>query len=101
MEQGIITGTANQTVNDGYSHWMKDAKGWWLRFSDGTWPMAFGVFHPMAVAIVHGLIGCAGDDALFHIPVALLTVSRNLVGRIRGYFNTTFVRIIIIGAAAV
>ena len=40
VEQGVITGTANQTVNDGYSHWMKDAKGWWLRFSDGTWPMA-------------------------------------------------------------
>ena len=64
-------------------------------------PPAFGVFHPMAVAIVHGLIGCAGDDALFHIPVALLTVFRNLVGRIRGYFNTTFVRIIIIGAVPV
>ena len=31
------SGTANQTVNDGYSHWMKDAKGWWLRFADGTW----------------------------------------------------------------
>ena len=55
----------------------------------------------MAVAIVHGLIGCAGDDALFYIPVALLTVFRNLVGRIRGYFNTTFVRIIIIGAVPV
>ena len=37
VEQGVITGTANQTVNDGYSHWMKDAKGWWLRFVDGTW----------------------------------------------------------------
>ena len=47
MEQGVITGTANQTVNDGYSHWMKDAKGWWLRFSDGTWPMAdrTGAYH--------------------------------------------------------
>ena len=47
VEQGIITGTANQTVNDGYSHWMKDAKGWWLRFSDGTWPMAdrTGAYH--------------------------------------------------------
>ena len=64
-------------------------------------PPAFGVFHPMAVAIVHGLIGCAGDDALFHISVALLTVLCNLVGRIRGYFNTTFVRIIIIGAVPV
>lgn len=31
------SGTDNQTVNDGYSHWMKDAKGWWLRFADGTW----------------------------------------------------------------
>ena len=47
VEQGIITGTANQTVDDGYSHWMKDAKGWWLRFSDGTWPMAdrTGAYH--------------------------------------------------------
>ena len=47
VEQGIITGTANQTVNDGYSHWMKDAKGWWFRFSDGTWPMAdrTGAYH--------------------------------------------------------
>ena len=47
VEQGVITGTANQTVNDGYSHWMKDAKGWWLRFSDGTWPMAdrTGAYH--------------------------------------------------------
>ena len=31
------SGTANQTVNDGYSLWMKDANGWWLRFADGTW----------------------------------------------------------------
>lgn len=38
-EQGVITGVNNQAVNDGYSHWMKDAKGWWLRYSDGTWPM--------------------------------------------------------------
>ena len=38
-EQGVITGANNQAVNDGYSHWMKDAKGWWLRYSDGTWPM--------------------------------------------------------------
>ena len=47
VEQGIITGASNQTVNDGYSHWMKDAKGWWLRFSDGTWPMAdrTGAYH--------------------------------------------------------
>ena len=47
VEQGVITGTANQTVNDGYSHWMKDAKGWWLRFSDDTWPMAdrTGAYH--------------------------------------------------------
>ena len=47
VDQGVITGTANQTVNDGYSHWMKDAKGWWLRFSDGTWPMAdrTGAYH--------------------------------------------------------
>lgn len=47
MEQGVITGASNQTVNDGYSHWMKDAKGWWLRFSDGTWPMAdrTGAYH--------------------------------------------------------
>ena len=46
-EQGVITGANNQAVNDGYSHWMKDAKGWWLRFSDGTWPMAdrTGAYH--------------------------------------------------------
>ena len=46
-EQGVITGANNQAVNDGYSHWMKDAKGWWLRFSDGTWPMAnrAGAYH--------------------------------------------------------
>lgn len=35
-EQGVITGASNQAVNDGYSHWMKDARGWWLRYSDGT-----------------------------------------------------------------
>ncbi len=47
VEQGVITGASNQTVNDGYSHWMKDAKGWWLRYSDGTWPMAdrTGAYH--------------------------------------------------------
>ena len=38
-EQGVITGASNQAVNDGYSHWIKDARGWWLRFSVGTWPM--------------------------------------------------------------
>lgn len=35
-EQGVITGASNQAVNDGYSHWIKDARGWWLRYSDGT-----------------------------------------------------------------
>ena len=46
VEQGVITGASNQTVNDGYSHWMKDAKGWWLRYSDGTWPMGrAGAYH--------------------------------------------------------
>ena len=47
VEQGVITGASNQNVNDGYSHWMKDAKGWWLRYSDGTWPMAdrTGAYH--------------------------------------------------------
>ena len=45
-EQGVITGANNQAVNDGYSHWMKDAKGWWLRYSDGTWPMGHaGAYH--------------------------------------------------------
>lgn len=45
-EQGVITGANNQAVNDGYSHWMKDAKGWWLRYSDGTWPMGrAGAYH--------------------------------------------------------
>ena len=63
-------------------------------------PPTFGVLHPMAVATIHGLIGCAGDDALFHISVALLAVYCHLVGRFRGYFNTTFVRIVAIGAAA-
>ena len=44
-EQGVITGASNQAVNDGYSHWIKDARGWWLRYSDGTWPMGNnGVF---------------------------------------------------------
>ena len=33
-------------MNDGYSHWIKDARGWWLRYSDGTWPMGnTGAFH--------------------------------------------------------
>ena len=27
-EQGVITGASNQAVNDGYSHWIKDARGW-------------------------------------------------------------------------
>lgn len=26
-EQGVITGASNQAVNDGYSHWIKDARG--------------------------------------------------------------------------
>lgn len=45
-EQGVISGASNQAVNDGYSHWIKDARGWWLRYSDGTWPMGnTGAFH--------------------------------------------------------
>lgn len=45
-EQGVITGASNQAVNDGYSHWIKDARGWWLRYSDSTWPMGnTGAFH--------------------------------------------------------
>ena len=45
-EQGVITGASTQAVNDGYSHWIKDARGWWLRYSDGTWPMGnTGAFH--------------------------------------------------------
>lgn len=45
-EQGVITGASNQAVNDGYSHWIKDARGWWLCYSDGTWPMGnTGAFH--------------------------------------------------------
>ena len=35
---GVITGATNSTDNDGYSHWMKDEKGWWLRYSDGSYP---------------------------------------------------------------
>lgn len=35
--RGIVTGIANRMTNDGYSHWMRDEKGWWLRYSDGTY----------------------------------------------------------------
>lgn len=35
---GVITGAANSTADDGYSHWMQDEKGWWLRYSDGSYP---------------------------------------------------------------
>ena len=37
-DRGIITGAANSTANDGYSHWMQDAYGWWLRFADNSYP---------------------------------------------------------------
>ena len=37
-DRGIITGAANSTANDGYSHWMQDAHGWWLRFADNSYP---------------------------------------------------------------
>ena len=37
---GILTGTANSTVNDGKSHWMQDEHGWWLRFADSSYPKA-------------------------------------------------------------
>ena len=40
---GIITGTANKTAKDGYSHWMQDEHGWWLRFADNSYPK--GVKH--------------------------------------------------------
>ena len=36
-DRGIITGAANSTANDGYSHWMQDAYGWWLRFADNSY----------------------------------------------------------------
>ena len=39
-DRGIITGAANSTTNDGYSHWMQDAYGWWLRFADNSYPKA-------------------------------------------------------------
>lgn len=34
----IITGAANSTANDGYSHWMQNEHGWWLRFADNSYP---------------------------------------------------------------
>ena len=37
-DRGIITGAANSTANDGYSHWMQNAYGWWLRFADNSYP---------------------------------------------------------------
>ena len=37
-DRGILTGAANSTANDGYSHWMQDAYGWWLRFADNSYP---------------------------------------------------------------
>ena len=37
-DRGIITGAANSTANDGYSHWMQDDHGWWLRFADNSYP---------------------------------------------------------------
>lgn len=37
-DRGIMTGAANSTANDGYSHWMQDAHGWWLRFADNSYP---------------------------------------------------------------
>ena len=35
---GVITGAANSTAQDGYSHWMQDAHGWWLRYADHSYP---------------------------------------------------------------
>ena len=44
--RGIITGADNQVTNDGYSHWMKDSRGWWLRYSDGSYPKgSAGEYH--------------------------------------------------------
>ena len=37
-DRGIITGAANSTANDGYSHWMQNEHGWWLRFADNSYP---------------------------------------------------------------
>ena len=37
-DRGIMTGAANSTANDGYSHWMQDEHGWWLRFADNSYP---------------------------------------------------------------
>ena len=37
-DRGILTGAANSTANDGYSHWMQDDHGWWLRFADNSYP---------------------------------------------------------------
>ena len=36
-DRGIMTGAANSTANDGYSHWMQDEHGWWLRFADNSY----------------------------------------------------------------
>ena len=37
-DRGILTGAANSTANDGYSHWMQNEHGWWLRFADNSYP---------------------------------------------------------------
>ncbi|MDO5551647.1 MAG: hypothetical protein Q4F76_10780, partial [Lachnospiraceae bacterium] len=36
-ENGIITGAAGASSDDGHSHWILDQKGWRLRYADGTY----------------------------------------------------------------
>lgn len=35
---GIIPGKKGVPGGDGYSHWVKDKKGWWFCYNDGTYP---------------------------------------------------------------
>lgn len=35
---GIIPGKKGVLGGDGYSHWVKDKKGWWFCYNDGTYP---------------------------------------------------------------
>lgn len=32
----------SESLNDGYSHWIKTNAGWWFRFADGSYPKAAG-----------------------------------------------------------
>ena len=30
----------SESLNDGYSHWIKTNAGWWFRYADGSYPKA-------------------------------------------------------------